>query len=251
MNDSHGSHPRTHYTTGQAIVIIAMGFVILLGFTGLVVDVARVFTARAQLRRAVDAAGLAAAAQFRLHATQADINNAATELMYAHDIVSDTNTFSGMAVTSLTVQTCDTDPGDTSLCTTPLRRKLVRVTAEANVSMLFLQLLGIPTVSIAAESLSEAAAVDVVLVIDSSESQAYDAPSMQAYNGRSDLSCDPTSFGVIGQDYGLNVNACTLACNDDPSHPCYPFQQVKDAAKDFIDNLYEPYDRGAVVRFDG
>ncbi len=60
----------TIIASGQAIVIIAMGFIVLLGFTGLVVDVARVFVARGSLRRAVDSAGLAAAAQFRQNATR-------------------------------------------------------------------------------------------------------------------------------------------------------------------------------------
>jgi Flp pilus assembly protein TadG len=236
---------------GQAIVIIAMGFIILLGFTGLVVDVARVFVARGSLRRAVDSAGLAAAAQFRQNATVADIKDSAEQFIYAHGIVADTQTFYDMSVvtSTITVETCDTAivANDPSLCTSPLRRKLVRVHAEADVSMTFLQMLGIRTTRVAAEALSEAAAVDVVLVIDNSVSQAYDAPSMDAYNGRWDLGCGPQGFGVIGVDYALNTMACAKACNDNPSKPCYPFKKVKDAASGFIDSLYPGYDRVAVI----
>jgi hypothetical protein len=62
---NQSTHTSGSTQRGQAIVLIALGFVVLLAFTGLVVDVARVFTTRGELRRAVDAAGLAATAQFR------------------------------------------------------------------------------------------------------------------------------------------------------------------------------------------
>ena len=236
---------------GQAIVLIAMGFVILLAFTGLVVDVARVFVARGSLRRAVDSAGLAAAAQFRQNSSFSDIKQSAEQFIYAHGIVADTQTFYDMAVVTSTirVETCDTAviPNDPSLCTHPLRRKLVRVKAEADVSMTFLQMLGVRTTRVSAESISEAAAVDVVLVIDNSLAMAYDAPSMDAYAGRPDLSCNPQGFAAIGQDYALHTMACAKACNDNSSKPCYPFKKVKDAAKDFIDNIYPGYDRVSIV----
>ena len=38
-------------------------------------------------------------------------------------------------------------------------------------------------------------------------------------------------------------------CN--PIHDCHPFEEVKDAAKAFVDQMYFPYDRVAVVTFDG
>ncbi len=241
---------------GQAIILIAMGFIVLLAFTGLVVDVARVFVARGNLRRAVDSAGLAAAAQFRQNAAAGYIEKAAKQFVYAHGIVSDTQTYYDMAIlpSTIAVETCDTAiiPNDPSLCTSPLKRKLVRVTASADVSMSFLQLVGIPTVRITANSVAEAAAVDVVLVIDASGAQANDAPSMLAYNGRSDLGCDLNSFTALGQPdlYAKNTNACIKACNDDPTKPCYPFKKVKDAAAAFIDQLYPGYDRVSVVRID-
>jgi Flp pilus assembly protein TadG len=244
---------------GQAIIIIAMGFIILLGFTGLVVDVARVFVARGSLRRAVDSAGLAAAAQFRQNASPSDIEQSAEQFIYAHGIVADTQTFYDMAVVTSTirVETCDTAavPNDPVLCTTPLRRKLVRVKAEADVSMTFLQMLGVRTTRISAESLSEAAAVDVVLVIDNSLAMAYDPPSMAAYNNHPDQGCGPAGFASLPgpaddplKSYALHTMECAMACNDDPNGPsCYPFQKVKGAAKDFIDNLYQGYDRVSVI----
>jgi Flp pilus assembly protein TadG len=244
---------------GQAIILIAMGFIILLGFTGLVVDVARVFVARGSLRRAVDSAGLAAAAQFRQNAAVSDIEQSAEQFIYAHGIVADTQTFYDMAVVTSTirVEVCATAviPNDPTLCTHPLQRKLVRVKAEADVSMTFLQMLGVRTTRIGAESLAEAAAVDVVIVLDNSLAMAYDPPSMGAYNNRPDLGCGPEGFRSLpglpddpSKSYALHTMECAMKCNDDPNGPsCYPFQKVKGAAKDFIDNLYPEYDRVAVV----
>jgi len=257
---------------GQAIVLIAMGFVVLLAFSGLVVDVARVFVARGNLRRALDSAGLAAAAQFRLNADADNIQNAARQFIYAHGIVNNSGTFSDMSVVTSTihVDTCDTAPSDPTLCTTPLRRKLVRIRADADVAMTFLQLVGVPTVRVTTDSLSEAAAVDVVLVLDSSISQAYDAGSMLAWLHNnpgvivpgtidpSTLACDPASFTNLGGTgpYGPYSNAnhyqnaCAAACNADSARPCYPLTTVKSAAKEFIAQLYQDYDRVAIVTID-
>jgi hypothetical protein len=227
---------------GQAIVIIAMGFVVLLAFTGIVVDVARVFVARGNLRRAVDAAGLAATGQFRQGATGEQIKQAAINLIRTHDIL-DPN---------VVVETCGdmgAAPNGTvnndALCPPPdqPKRKLVHIKAQAPVNMLFLQLVGIPTVDVSGESTAEAASVDAVLILDTSESMAYDPPSGFAYTGDPGKGCKPSD---VGAEF---VFACIQECNDDTAHPCYPLQKVKDAAKAFVDRLYPLYDRIAIVDY--
>src|SRR4051794_19026813 len=50
---------------GQTIVIMAFGFIILLAFVGIVTDVSLMFVRYSTLRRAVDAAAVAAAGQIR------------------------------------------------------------------------------------------------------------------------------------------------------------------------------------------
>jgi hypothetical protein len=65
--------------------------------------------------------------------------------------------------------------------------------------------------------------MDVVFVIDASDSMTYRAPE-------GDPMRDPSQ------------------CN--PAHNCYPFEDVKDAALAFVDQLYFPYDRVAIVTFD-
>ncbi len=70
--------------------------------------------------------------------------------------------------------------------------------------------------------------MDVVLVIDTSDSMTYDAPA--DYGDPNHYLRDPSQ------------------CN--PIHNCHPFEEVKDAAKAFVDQMYFPYDRVAVVTFD-
>jgi len=92
--------------------------------------------------------------------------------------------------------------------------------------------------------------LDVVLVIDATQNQAYDPPSMAAYANRPDLGCNPAGLGAIGLNPDLYTNACVKACNDDPTKPCYPFKTVQDAAKTFIDRLRPGYDRVAIIDID-
>lgn len=235
----HTPSRRTKPETGQAIVLIALGFIVLLAFTGIVVDVARVFTQRGELRRAVDAAGLAATGQFRTGAGGQQIRDAAINIIRAH----------GIGDPNVVIETCgamgEFTQHNQALCPPPGKpmRKLVFVKATAPVPMLFLQLIGIPNVTVAGESTAEAASVDVVLVLDTSESQAYDAPSGWAFTGDPGKGCKPSDVGID------KVSACTKACNDDPNKPCFPLQKVKDAAKAFVDQMYSGYDRVAVVSY--
>ena len=70
---------------------------------------------------------------------------------------------------------------DPELCRDPatgdiLPRKLVRVRSKATIGLAFLPVLGIKSVPITAEATSETASLDLVLVIDTSESMTFDAP---------------------------------------------------------------------------
>jgi Flp pilus assembly protein TadG len=51
--------------SGQAIIIIAFAFIALIAFVGIATDVALLFVRYSTLRRAVDAAAIAAAGQVR------------------------------------------------------------------------------------------------------------------------------------------------------------------------------------------
>lgn len=169
--------------TGQTIVIMAFGFIVLLGFVGIVTDVSLLFVRYSTLRRAVDSAAVAAAGQVRRAApTQAEIleagdkglspdgiayaRNLATVNLAARQFIE----FYGLTPSAVLVETCiSTDYSDPELCTAD-QRKLVRVTAQLESPTVFLRLLGWGTVLLEASAISETAVLDVVLIMDVSES---------------------------------------------------------------------------------
>ena len=193
---------------GQALILIALAFVALLGFVGLVVDVGAVFIQYAHLRRGVDAASLSAAAQFREFRSLGEMTAAATEFLRLN----------GIPDASAVVEVCDPANPDPALCAAPWARKLVRVRASTEVEFSFMPILGFYSTTLTSEAIGEAAGLDVVLVLDRSESMASDSGG------------DPST------------------CN--PTDSCQPFEGVRAAAMAFINNLYFPYDRAAIVTFD-
>lgn len=202
---------------GQILVIVALSVIALTAIVGLTVDVGLVYLNHGKLRRAVDAAALAATAQFREGYATADLQKAALEFLVLNGINDPT----------AIVEICDPSNPDPVICTNP-PRKLVRVHATSVVKLAFMSVLGITQTTIQATAVSEAASMDVVLVIDSSESMAYYAP--KEYDDPDHYLRDPSQ------------------CN--PAHECRPFEEVKEAAKAFVNELYIPYDRVAVVTFD-
>ena len=213
---------------GQALILIAIAFVVLLGFVGLTTDVGQLFIYMGHLRRATDAAALAAAAQFREGRTLNEMTAAAEQVMSLNGI--DPTRF------SVTVQTCDTNPLDPQLCTTP-RRKIVRVNGNLKVPMTFLSLVGVHDVNISADSVGEAASLDVVLVIDISESMAWDT--------------------TVGGSPMIDPEYCNLHSNATVSKQpdeCAPFTDVKRAAISFINRILnkppgQEEDRLAIITF--
>lgn len=197
---------------GQVLVIVALSVIVLTAIVGLTVDVGLLYLNHGKLRRAVDAAALAATAQFREGYDTDDLQRAALEFLVLNGINDPT----------ASVETCKTNPGDPVLCTSP-QRKLVRVHATSVVRLAFMSVLGIRESRVSATAVSEAASMDVILVIDSSDSMTYDADP-------GDPMRDPSQ------------------CN--PGNECHPFREVKDAATAFVDQLYFPYDRVAIVTFD-
>jgi len=119
---------------------------------------------------------------------------------------------------SVSVRTCDNDH---SMCTTP-ERKLVAVTASSQVPTFFMSVLGFNSFPISAEAESEAATIDVVLVFDVSESMTYDYPAGDALR-------DPWLCSEL--------------------NACMPFQTLKSASKEFVEQLFFPYDRVSIVTF--
>jgi Flp pilus assembly protein TadG len=200
-------------TSGQALILIILTFFGLLFFLGLMIDLGQIFLAKGYLRRAADSASLAAAAQFRENRTITDMTNAADEVARMN----------GVAPSSITVDTCASmGYSDAVLCPKPgdMPKKLVRVTIVMDYPMTFLVLLNIYTVQLVETSVSEAASLDVVLVIDTSESMAWDG-------------ADPVNPGDPSpKDPSY--------CNNTTPSSCEPFEHVRAAAIDFTKQILDP-----------
>jgi hypothetical protein len=218
---------RSSGSKGQALILIAITFLVLLAIVGLTTDVGQLFIFMGHLRQATDSASLAAAGQYREGRGIADMTASAQEAVALNGI--DPNIF------TVVVNTCETLPSDPQLCTTP-RRKLVRVTGQLDVPTIFLQLVGVNTIRISANSIGEAASLDVVLVIDISESMAWDA-------GMGNPMRDPAA-----------CNAADSGGADGYPGECYPFEDVKMNAVSFVNRVLDrtvdkEEDRLAIVTF--
>lgn len=238
------------FESGQALVLIAVAFVALLVIVGLAVDAGQLFIYMGHLRRAVDAASLAAAAQYREGRDILQMTDAAEQVMSVN----------GIEPATVIVETCDTNPGDPALCYTP-RRKLVRITGSTVVPMSFLNLIGFHFIPISVSAIAEAASMDVVLVIDISESMANDAGMCDEDDddgdgvnddGRPDYWC-PGKSGVpmTGSEWD-NHYSDPSRCN--PGDRCHPMEEVKAAAINFAERVLDKpedqeADRLAIVTF--
>lgn len=202
---------------GQAIILIAMAIIGLVSMVGLVSDTGILLIEYGRLKRGIDAAAISAALQYRKNFTTVDLENAALEFLKLNQ--SD--------VFNVQIDTCVTD---VTVCTNP-QRKLVRVTASRHVHFGFLRVLGINQTDITATSVGEAASIDLVLVMDTSLSMAFETHDDTDAGGPTLNSADATD----------DPSVCNL------SNSCEPLQSIKAVATDFIGTLFFPYDRVAIV----
>lgn len=247
---------------GQALLLVALAFVGLAAFIGLAVDAGILLSHIGHLRRAVDAASLAAANQFREGRTPAELSTMALELIRLN----------GLNPSTATAYICDlNDPGspyhDPTLCPPPGEppRKFVRVKAQLPVNFAFLPIIGFTSVTIEADAVSEAASLDLVLIIDTSPSMAFDARCDDAAidGGEDDDAwaetnlpgglgapdgvpddCGPTRVGGFDEDYLQDPDNCN------PVRQCHPFEEVRAAALALVARTYFPYDRMGLITFD-
>jgi hypothetical protein len=222
---------------GQILVIFAGALVILLFFIGLALDAGSLYVTYGNLKRAVDSAAVAAANEFKRDADTAAMTLAANEVLGLMNV----------DYSSLELLLCDGDNDgvrDTGLpilfearCpNTPTEdaRKLVWVKAEQRAPLYFLSLMGFNDLVISTNTISEAAPLDVVIVLDTSESMAW--------------GIDPTTGLPQTPGYIPNQEFNTTNCNLNDT--CQPMKDAKDAAKALIGSLAQGYDRVAIVTYD-
>lgn len=295
----------TRDQAGQSIVLLAIAFIALGAFVGLVTDISVLFVRYSTLSRTIDSAAIAAAGQIREGTDYGTVALTAKQFIQLH----------GLEPSRVWVETCETDilawrtgtgifegqgvhpepesldnMPDTELCNWDNPRKLVRVRAQIDSETFFLRLLGINTITLEATALSETAVIDVALVLDTSQSMAeettdsmYDTVLPTAsYNWAANPNCYDTPF-LPGAGPEVEAYRYGPCCNDPgngitelqpdgtwdivaPPVPgtfiagpdglyddliCYPFRDVKNAARNFIRRLdYVRGDRVALVTFD-
>lgn len=261
------------------MVLIALAFIGLAAFIGLTVDSGILFIQIGHLRRAVDSASLAAANQFREGRTLAEIEAAADEFIALNSLnpanavificdISDPT--AGNSNPYHDVDICPPDINGDGVHNDSPPRKFVRVEATMPVEFAFLPIIGWGSIDIQAEAISETASVDLVLVIDTSQSMAWDAACGDGIDddawaetnlpgglGFPDGVDDCNDGGTVAKVGGFNDDymADPNNCNDPDTDPgiqgeCYPFEDVRKAALALVGRMYFPYDRMAVISFD-
>jgi len=217
---------------GQAMVITAVAFLAMLAFAGLVTDAGTLYLSFTRLKRGLDAAAVAAANQIRdsslpVAQRRALIRESAREMLALNNIED---------VYSLETYLCEDagkPAGFVSVCPASgeLKRKLAWIQATQNSPVYFLQLFGVSDIPITTHSIGEAASLDVVIVIDTSESMASKTDFAPA---------DGVSDYVPDYD--------PAACN--AANTCQPLQEAKVAAIAMINKFFDGYDRIAIVTYD-
>lgn len=202
-----------------------------------------------ELKRAVDAAAITAANEFKTGQTIEKLEEAAEEVLAMHEL--------DMSTIDLKVYICDafdtiTDrdlyqpyggspdgirdrylatveptffarcPNTESGLQAP--RKLIWVEATQRAPMYFMSILGFSDIALTTHTVTEAAPVDLVIVIDVSESMGED------------------TVGFVPADFD------PTDCN--ANNTCQPLAQAKQAALLLVDKMHEGYDRVAIVTYD-
>jgi len=236
---------------GQAIILIAFSIVGLVAIVGLMIDGGIMLIEYARLKRGIDAASIAAASQFRKDFAGEDLVKAGEEFLKFNQADAD-----------ITIFTCSCPPNepncvadgwhlDAQLCPPfvgPTSRKLVKIAASRRVDFGFIKVVGIDSTTISAVAIGEAASIDMVLVLDTSSSMSYETTGTDAED-----KADPGT-GNPGDDPAV----CNAHMGDGPHEDetdllrrCEPMGKVIDAAVSFVDELFFPYDRVALVATSG
>jgi hypothetical protein len=246
----HRPAPPNRRERGQSLVIFAVAMLALLVFVGLAVDAGTIYLNYGQLKRAVDAAAVATANDFKRGAGTARMREDAIEAIKMHNV-------SVAEIDQLEVYKCDDLASDAALqaqlpsfwarCpkTGESPRKLIYVSARQKAPIYFLRLIGFEWITLSTNSTAEAAPIDLVIVLDTSESMA----------GATDSSGNPLSPNYVSDDYDPNAAGnCNLVA-DTSTDPwavtsCHPLLEAKIAAKALVETMYQGYDRVGIVTFD-
>ncbi len=213
--------------SGQSAVLLALMFMMLLAFVGLATDTGVLYVNYAHVRRAVDSAALGAATQVReTTKTKQQITDVARQYIILqgldvatvevdtcvwkftrNPVTADVNldaqgrfvSFKADAPSDVTTNPAGLKYKDyMDICTFPSTKK-VRVSASINSQTAFLHIVGWNSVVINASATTEAASLEIVLIIDTSASMTFDIASDNGKDDDGDGCADETTTlpGVI------------------------------------------------------
>lgn len=211
--------------SGQSVILLALGFVALAGFVGITTDISLMFVRYAQISRAVDSAAIAAANQMRQDRSNATVQLAARQFIE----------FYGVSPESVIVDTClTTNYQDPDLCTDE-QAKLVRVRAYVRQPTVFLRLLGVEHFDMWVAATSQTAALDVVIVMDVSESMA--AQTTYADWAKTEkLGAEPGTGLISTTNYGVVYRVPNIT--EDVIRQLYPAATGEQASQ-YVTDLYQ------------
>jgi hypothetical protein len=241
--------------------MVALMAIVLLGFTGLALDVGRILVVRRNLVQIVDASALAAASAL----SGPPLSDDATHQSRARLRATEYAKLNGFDVST---------QGYTMTVTFPISnplKKLVQVEASRPVNTIFMPLLGINQVTVSSGGRQgEAAPLDVVVLQDCSVSQLVWNYSM----GDTSALVDPSYAG--SRDPASNIPAASLAAGNSydptratsnpyplthaqwlaakngtthPNVPWEPFARQQWAARYFVNSLDPRYDKVGIASF--
>lgn len=184
--------------TGQSLILLAIAFIALVAFVGITTDVAIMFVRYNQLSRAVDSAAIAAANQMRQDRSIASVRLAAHQFVEFYGVAADDiwvytadNLDVPCSVQRSTLPVAERD----ELCTEQAS-KMVRVEAVGESPTVFMRLLGIQSFPLPVSAVSETAALDVVIVMDVSESMLR-YTTIEEWARYAEYGYGPSGLGVI------------------------------------------------------
>jgi len=232
-------YPLSKGQRGQTLIIVAFGIVGLLAMVGIVTDAALVYVNYDHLRRAVDAGAVSAVNQYRENRSAQQLYDSAVQALQLQLPGVENVRFywcSGVGdmVQYTPSESYDAHDGDMCSAAGENPRKRVRIEAELPVDLVFLSLVWDDQVVLRATAEAEAAVLNMVLLLDTSESMAY-------------TTCPPS---MPEPDFFTCLEGCVAAGNCRPFDPITQ-ASVRWAAYNFVETLMrDGVDRVAVYHFD-
>ncbi len=235
---------------GQILVIFGISLLALLFFVGLALDAGSLYITYGHLKRAVDSAAIAAANEFKRGANSTAMAYTAEEVMnlmntdmstlnlqlyvcdekdnslygtpaYATSVTPDglRDQYLSTEVPQFYARCPDTTTGETP-------KKLVWIEATQRAPLYFLTLMGFTNITLSTNTISEAAPLDLVIVLDVSESMGNDSNASYSFS---------------------EPNNTTNGCN--VYGTCQPLESAKAAATSLVNTLYDAIDQVSIVTY--